>query len=336
MKSTILRILALSRGTFGENAPRAALLPEERSLLGNAGLDLPSIGQIVNSSLTALNQLITTLQSGQTVQNGLAPVLAAASAAAAAAAITNSNASSSSSSTSSTSSASSNCPELAVIFARGTAEPGNMGFLAGPPFATALENYINSTSSTTKLSSSSSAPPPPAATNPAPPKMAIQGLDYAATASSALLLGGSPSGALALARLANTTHAACPSTRLVLSGYSQGAAVVRSALADHLQGGGSAATLAAVSSVVLFGDPRNGTAVPGIDPARLFVACHAGDVICEGGTLVLPQHLNYSGDAPAAAMHVMQRSRLGIVSADAVMQGMDNVPTMQNPMGGLD
>jgi cutinase len=57
-------------------------------------------------------------------------------------------------------------------------------------------------------------------------------------------------------------------------------------------------------------------------------------VICQGGQLVLPQHLNYSSDAPAAAMFIMQRSGLGIVSDDAVMQGMGNVPTMQNPMGG--
>ncbi len=161
--------------------------------------------------------------------------------------------------------------------------------------------------------------------------VAVQGVDYPASVAG-FAAGGSPDGAAVMARLANETMTLCPSTAVVLSGYSQGAQVVHLATAQMAN-----TTVAKISSVVLFGDPRNGTAVQGIDAARVMTACHAGDNICAGGDLVLPAHLNYSSDAPAAAMFAMQRSRLGLSSVDATMQGMGNVPTMQNPkasMGG--
>jgi cutinase len=287
--------------------PDVALPLAERIFL--SGLDLPSIGDIVNSSLTALHQLVTTLETGQNVQNDLIPLLTTG----------NGNGTAQRNAVS--------CPDLAVIFARGTAEPGNMGFLVGPPFATALQNYINSTAANRSSTGTTSTK-----------KVAIQGLDYAAPASG-LLVGGSPTGARKLVRLANATNVVCPSTRLSLAGYSQGAEVVRSAL-DQLSSAAnsssaSSSTLASISSVVLFGDPRNGSAIAGVDAAKVLVACHDGDVVCKGGQIILPPHLNYSSDAPAAAMFVMQRSGLGIVSGDAVLQGMGNVPTMDNPTGGL-
>lgn len=133
-----------------------------------------------------------------------------------------------------------------------------------------------------------------------------------------------------MARLINVTASQCPATVLVLAGYSQGAQVVHDSV-EQLAG----ATKSRLSSVVLFGDPRNGTSLAGVDAGRVMTVCHAGDNICAGGDLVLPPHLNYSSDAPAAAMFVMQRSQLGLVSADAMAQGMGNVPTMENPKGGL-
>ncbi|KAH8880634.1 cutinase-domain-containing protein [Thozetella sp. PMI_491] len=198
------------------------------------------------------------------------------------------------------------CPDMAVLFARGTKEPGNVGFLAGPPFFTALQNYMNGTKN-----------------------IAIQGVDYPASVAG-FAVGGSPEGAAVMARLTDETVTRCPNTAVVLSGYSQGAQVVHLA-AEKMSNG----TAAKISSVVLFGDPRNGTAVQGIDAARVMTACHAGDNICVGGDLVLPAHLNYSSNAPAAAMFVMQKSRLGLSSSDATMMGMGNVPTMDNPKGSM-
>lgn len=192
------------------------------------------------------------------------------------------------------------CPDVAVLFARGTAEPGNVGFLAGPPFVAALQHYFNGT------------------------RLAVQGLDYPAGAAG-FRAGGSPEGAERMAALANATREACPNARVVLAGYSQGAQVVRKAA-------GSAGSL---SSVVLFGDPGNGTAVPGVAADRVFTACHDGDRICAGGSLVTPQHLTYSMDAPAAALFAMSKTGLGMGGGDAVLEGMGDIPMLNQTQDGL-
>jgi len=73
------------------------------------------------------------------------------------------------------------------------------------------------------------------------------------------------------AKLINTTLAACPNTPLLLSGYSQGAQLVHLAAASL-----PANTTAKISSVVLFGDPKNGTAIQGIAADRVLTICHSG------------------------------------------------------------
>lgn len=197
------------------------------------------------------------------------------------------------------------CPSVAVIYARGTSEPGNMGFLAGPPLATALQHYFNGT------------------------RLAIQGLDYPASIAG-FAAGGSPEGAERMAAIVAATREACPDAKVVLAGYSQGAQVVRRAcgsLGDDVAG--------QLSSVVLFGDPGNGTAVPGVAADRVFAACHKGDRICAGGSAVLPQHLTYSMDAPAAALFAMEKTGLGMGSGDALLEGMDDIPMMNQTQDGL-
>jgi cutinase len=268
-----------------------------------SGLSLPSAQSLLNTSLTVLIELLTTLQAGQLYQNGLVGVLGANMTTATATDTTvthNGKFNHTSSHALNTT-----CPRMAIIFARGTTEPGNVGFLTGPPFFTAVQNYFNGSTS-----------------------LAIQGVDYPATAAG-FVAGGSPIGASVMAALADKTAAACPDAVLVLSGYSQGAQVVHLAAAKIAN-----TTASKVSSVVLFGDPRNGTAVQGIDAGRVLTVCHDGDNICQGGDVILPAHLNYSSDAPAAAMFVMQKSALGLTSQDAMMQGMGNVPMMQNPSPG--
>lgn len=281
-----------------------------------------------------------------------------------------------------------------------------MGLFTGPSFITALRNYINGTTS-----------------------LAVQGVDYPASIPG-FLAGGSPAGSFVMAAIANKTAAACPGTKIVLAGYSQGAQLVHNAMdlinvastsppattnnnasttasandtssstasaasstassaaasstaesskassatatatasstaATATATGGAdnnnstteelpvnkrtlnlkahlnfnrAAVTSVVSSVVLFGDPRNGTAVSGIDPARVVSFCNADDDICaKGGDIITLDHLTYNRDAPAAAMFVMQRTALGVASSDATLQGMGNVPTvpMMSGMSG--
>ena len=92
----------------------------------------------------------------------------------------------------------------------------------------------------------------------------------------------------------------CPATKVVVSGYSQGGQLVHNA-ARLLP----AATMAQVSSVVIFGDPDNGQAVQGIGSSKVLVICHDGDNICQGGDLILLPHLTYSENAGEAAAFVV-------------------------------
>jgi len=179
------------------------------------------------------------------------------------------------------------CPAMSVIFARGTAEFGNVGILTGPPFFAAIAEYMNGTG-----------------------RLAIQGVDYPAEVAS-FLAGGSPIGAALMAQLINTTLAACPSTPLVLSGYSQGAQLVHLAALSL-----PASTTAKISSVVLFGDPKNGTAIQGVAANKVLTICHAGDDICKGGDDISMSHLNYSLDSRTAAVFALGSAgaKLGITS----------------------
>lgn len=198
---------------------------------------------------------------------------------------------------------------------------GNVGLFAGPPFFTALRNYINGSST-----------------------LAIQGIPYPASIPG-FLSGGSAFGSGVMALMINKTTAACPNTKIVLSGYSQGAQVVHNAM-QYINNGtslpgvngtlapfanNSAAINSRVISVVLFGDPRNGTAVSGMQDARVLSLCNAQDNICaKGGDIITLDHLTYSQNATQAAMFVMQKSGLGVASQDAMNQGMGNVPTVQS------
>ncbi|OHF01479.1 cutinase [Colletotrichum orchidophilum] len=197
------------------------------------------------------------------------------------------------------------CPDVAVLYARGTNEPGNVGFLTGPPFFDALRTYMNGTGS-----------------------IAIQGVNSYPAQPAGFFAGGSATGAAFAAQVASRTLASCPDTRLTVSGYSQGSQVARLAVAQMPPD-----QRARLSSVVLFGDPLGGKAIDGVDPTKLLVICHTGDNICQGGDFIFNTHLDYSLDAPTAALFVMQRSGLGLASRDAQNEGMGD--TMVGTVQGI-
>ena len=115
------------------------------------------------------------------------------------------------------------CAPLTFLFARGSTEPGNMGSTVGPALAKQLISSLGAS------------------------QVAVQGVNYDATIESNASMGsdGGPN----MASLGNQVLAACPSTKLVLGGYSQGATVTHYAVKS---GGLSADSVAAV---VLYGDP---------------------------------------------------------------------------------
>ena len=66
----------------------------------------------------------------------------------------------------------------------------------------------------------------------------------------------------------------------------------------------SAAVARRVEAVVLFGDPDEGQPITGISTGDTVSFCFDTDAICHGAPVVLPAHLSYSLDAPAAARFV--------------------------------
>ncbi|KAM3076828.1 hypothetical protein ACMFMG_003704 [Clarireedia jacksonii] len=164
------------------------------------------------------------------------------------------------------------CATMMVLFARGTGEPGNVGILTGPPFFTALAAYMNGTGD-----------------------LMIQGVDYDASIDG-FLDGGDNKGAATMATLINSTLLTCPSTHLLLSGYSQGAQLVHKATSSL-----PTTTTSKINSIVLFGDPKNGTAINGVDRKRVMTFCDAADDICKGGDVITKAHLEYVSDAGTAA-----------------------------------
>ncbi len=93
------------------------------------------------------------------------------------------------------------CKPVTVIFARGTIELGNVGSITGPPFFNALDVVLGAEN------------------------VAVQGVDYPADILG-YLEGGDKGGASTTASLLNQAASECPDTKIVLSGYSQGAQVV--------------------------------------------------------------------------------------------------------------
>ncbi|KAM0283063.1 hypothetical protein ACHAQH_002664 [Verticillium albo-atrum] len=288
MKCLVLAALIFRLLLASVTALPTSLAPRKPDFLDN----LPGIvDDLVATTISVIRALKAAIKDDALVRNELAPVLDGNSTAAASAV----------------------CPDVAVLFARGAKEPGNVGFLTGPPLFQALETYINGTSS-----------------------LAIQGVNYTSI---------SRAGAGArMAELAVETAERCPDTKIAMAGYSFGAGVVRSAV----EGGNTT-----VMSVVLFGDPSEGDPVEGVDAGVVRTFCHEGDLVCqptgasaksgvgeddgigegegeeENGEMagsrrsVVGPHLDYSLDAPAAAMFVMQKSGLGVASDDAMNEGMD-------------
>ena len=123
------------------------------------------------------------------------------------------------------------CKPVTVIFARGTIELGNVGSITGPPFFNALEESIGAEN------------------------FAVQGVDYPATVFG-YLGGGDKNGAQRLADLTEQAARQCPTTQIVLSGYSQGAQVVHLG-AEKISSETAARVVAVVRSFTFFGPCLN-------------------------------------------------------------------------------
>ncbi|KAL6718400.1 hypothetical protein ACLMJK_004489 [Lecanora helva] len=173
------------------------------------------------------------------------------------------------------------CKNLTLLFARGTTESGNIGDIVGPPFVAALNTLLG------------------------PAQVAVQGVNNYPADIPGFLAGGSATGSQNMAQLIGQAMAQCPNTKLVVSGYSQGAQVAHNA-ANMI----TAAQTAFINSVVLFGDPDDGEPFGNVPASKVSTDCHLGDDICLGGDLILPPHLTYCRDVQQEASFVVKKSGL--------------------------
>ncbi|WP_037677453.1 cutinase family protein [Streptomyces griseus] len=176
------------------------------------------------------------------------------------------------------------CSDIDVVAARGTFEPGTLGFIVGDPVYSALQKKLTGRS----LSS------------------------YKVNYPADLSLTSAAQGNSDLVNHVKSQAAACPNQRFLLVGYSQGANVVDNSIgissAGAVVGSPIVATIPAalepkVAAVLLFGNPIRalGKSVTGTYQSRTFDTCAKGDPICENGGGDVGAHLSYRDDADAAA-----------------------------------
>jgi cutinase len=168
------------------------------------------------------------------------------------------------------------CPDVDVVFGRGTGEPTGVGRV-GQAFADALQSQIPSRTITT----------------------------YAVNYPASYDFLAAQDGAIDASQHIRTMAQQCPNTRVVLGGYSQGAAVVDmligipplgnklAALGDKIGGVGTAAPLsgdltANVAAIAVFGNPATKFSNPATSAAAPYGAraidlCKDGDPICSRG-----------------------------------------------------
>ncbi|KAH8728396.1 cutinase-domain-containing protein [Phaeosphaeriaceae sp. PMI808] len=172
------------------------------------------------------------------------------------------------------------CREITLIYARGTNQAGNVGAAdtEGPTFFNALAGRLGGTN-----------------------RLAVQGVTYSANIFG-FLAGGDAAGSTTTFNLINQAISRCPSTKIVLSGYSQGAQLIHTA-AQRL----SASAAAKINAVVTFGDADRDEDFGSIPTSKTLIICHDGDNICENGIIVTAEHRNYEIDAPAAAAFVVSK-----------------------------
>ncbi|EKG20603.1 Cutinase [Macrophomina phaseolina MS6] len=184
------------------------------------------------------------------------------------------------------------CKPVTLIFARGTFELSNMGSVVGPSLAQDLGQAIGTQN------------------------LAVQGVNYAADVGGIFteITGGA--GTQAMLSVAQQALSKCPDTKLVLSGYSQGAMLVHNTASRM----GDAASK--VVAAVTFGDPFKSVALKGIPAEKFKTFCATADPVCGlGGVSALSgmvssggdqsssmaSHLGYGADAPAAAKFIQGR-----------------------------
>ncbi|WP_051465272.1 cutinase family protein [Mycobacterium genavense] len=174
------------------------------------------------------------------------------------------------------------CPDVEVVFARGTNEPAGVGKVGGA--------FINSLRQQTHRN------------------IEAYGVNYPANDDFLAATDGANDASAHIQHMATT----CPNTQLVLGGYSQGAAVIDIVTAAPIPALGFRDPLPAeaadhVAAVALFGNPsgRAGNLMTVLSPdfgGKILNLCNPGDPICSDGNS-WQAHLNYVPGLTTKAAH---------------------------------
>jgi len=167
------------------------------------------------------------------------------------------------------------CNDVEVVFARGTREPPGIGSV-GQAFVDALRNRIGNRS------------------------MGVYGVNYPASYDFLAAADGANDASAYIQNVVNT----CPDTRLVLGGYSQGAAVIDVITSVPFPVVGFTNPLPApvadrVAAVAVFGNPSSKIGLPltssPLYGGKAIALCNPGDPVCSDGNDV-PAHRSYAPD----------------------------------------
>lgn len=186
------------------------------------------------------------------------------------------------------------CPDVEVIFARGTGEPAGLG-VVGQAFVEALTQRLNGRTVDA----------------------------YAVNYPADFDFLAADEGAEDAAERVATVAARCQDTKIVLGGYSQGAAVIDmlanvGPLGPEIGGIGSAPPLSApfadkISAVAVFGNPADRFGTPlsdtGSFAGRAIDLCNSADPICspEGDTMTAHEQYQFAPSDQVAADFVAAR-----------------------------
>ncbi|KAI1841367.1 hypothetical protein JX265_013467 [Neoarthrinium moseri] len=171
------------------------------------------------------------------------------------------------------------CKDVILFFARGTNQSGNIGEMPGPDLVAQLKSALGSD------------------------VVAAQGIEYEAALLTNLLEGGcDPAEAADMANTITQAAGACPASKLVVSGYSQGAAMVHASIESL-----SDSVKAQIAAAVTFGDTQkqqDGGQIPNFDTAKTLILCNEGDKVCEGTLIITDAHTDYTSSVPTAVTFI--------------------------------
>ncbi|KAI1407882.1 carbohydrate esterase family 5 protein [Hypoxylon sp. FL1857] len=174
------------------------------------------------------------------------------------------------------------CRDVIFIFARGSTQDGNVGDDPGPQTIDQLKAALGTDT------------------------VAAQGVDYPALLVDNLREGGcDPEDADNMRALITQAATQCPSSKLVVSGYSQGAALVHRSVESA-----STSVKNSIYAIVTFGDTQkaqDGGQVPNFDPSKTLILCHDGDKVCDGTLIVTDAHLGYHDLSPEAVDFIVSK-----------------------------